>query len=199
MALDFALNMGAVNLAIFLVGGIVGVVGVGALRAAQVLLGPLNLLTAGISAFGLPVLAGRAGAGGRLARSAALGSLASGAVAGTWVVVLLLIPSSLGVRILGDSWSGAHSVLAGSGVVSVAVAFVLGASLGLKALRRADLMLRVTCLQAPLMLGLGALGAWQGGAVGAAWGFAAAQVFGLLVSWVIFVRADRMPRTWLGS
>ena len=197
MALDFALNMGAVNLAIFLVGGIVGVVGVGALRAAQVLLGPLNLLFAGLSAFVLPVLARQAGRGRRLLRLAVATSAGCGAVAGTWVLLLLLVPESVGVGILGDSWDGARSVMAGSGIVSVAVAFVLGPALGLKALRRADQMLRVTFVQAPVMLGLGALGAWQWGAAGAAYGFAAAQVFGLVVCWTIFVRADRADRDWL--
>jgi O-antigen/teichoic acid export membrane protein len=196
MALDFALNMGAVNLAVFLVGGIVGVVGVGALRAAQVLLGPLNLLFAGLSAFVLPVLSRRAGAGRRLLRLSLTTSLACGAIAGAWVLLLLLVPESVGRRILGDSWDGARSVMLGSGVVSVAVAFVLGAALGLKALRRADRMLRVTFVQAPVMLGLGALGAWQWGAAGAAYGFAVAQVFGLAVCWTIFLRADRAPREW---
>jgi Na+-driven multidrug efflux pump len=55
----------------------------------------------------------------------------------------------------------------------------------------------VTFLQAPFMLGLGAIGAWQWGVVGAAWGFAIAQVFGLVVCWVIFTRADAAPRDWL--
>jgi O-antigen/teichoic acid export membrane protein len=197
MGLDFALNMGAVNLAIFLVTGLVGLAGAGALRAAQVLLGPLNLLSAGISAFVLPILSRRAG-NGRILPFAALTSLASGAIAGTWVAILVLLPDSVGVEILGESWAGAHSVMIGSGIVSLAVAFVVGASLGLKALRRADQMLRVTFIQAPIMLGLGALGAWQWGAPGAAYGFAIAQVFGLVVCWSIFIKADRAPRSWLG-
>jgi O-antigen/teichoic acid export membrane protein len=195
MALDFALNMGAVNLAIFLVGGIAGLVGVGALRAAQVLLGPLNLLFAGLSAFVLPALAREAASGRRLVRSALRASGATGAVASTWVVILLVLPTAVGDQILGESWAGAHSVMLGSGLVSIAVSFVLGASLGLKALRRADQMLRVTFLQSPLMLGLGALGAWQWGAVGAAYGFAIAQIFGLLICWTIFLRADAAPAT----
>jgi O-antigen/teichoic acid export membrane protein len=195
MGLDFALNMGAVNLAIFLVTGLVGLIGAAALRGAQVLLGPLNLLFAGVSAFVLPVLSKQAGTG-RLFRLAALTSVVGGAIASTWVAVLLLIPESMGVRILGESWDSARSVMFGSGIVSAAVAFVMGPALGLKALRRADQMLRVTFMQSPLMLGLGAVGAWQWGASGAAYGFAIAQVFGLVVCWTIFIKADRAPRTW---
>jgi O-antigen/teichoic acid export membrane protein len=197
MGLDFALNMGAVNLAIYLIAGILGVAAVGALRAAQVLLGPLTLLFAGMSAFVLPVLSRQAGTGRSLVRMAMLasGTVALGATA--WVVTLILLPASIGVRILGDSWAGASSVMVGSGIVSIAVAFVIGASLGLKALRRADQMLRVTFLQAPIMLILGAYGAWQWGAPGAAYGFAFAQVFGLVICWTIFLRADAAPRHWL--
>jgi O-antigen/teichoic acid export membrane protein len=199
MGLDFVLNMGAINLALFFVGGIVGVVGVGALRAAQVLLGPLNLLFAGLSAFVLPMLARRAGTGGRLTRAAVAASLGCGAIAAGWVAVLLLLPAAAGRHVLGDSWAGARSVLAGSGAVQLAVACVIGASLGLKALRRADRMLRVTFFQAPVMLGLGALGAWYAGASGAAVGFAVAQGLGLVVCWVVFLRADAAPRSWVSA
>jgi O-antigen/teichoic acid export membrane protein len=194
MALDFALNMGAVNLAIYLVSAIVGLAGVGALRAAQVLLGPLSLLFSGLSAFVLPMMARRSGAGRRLLRTAFAASAVTAAVAGAWVAVLLVIPTPIGVMLLGDSWHGARSVMEGSGIVSVAVGLVIGASLGLKALGRADQMLRVTFLQAPVMLLLGALGAARFGAPGAAYGFAIAQVFGLVVCWMIFLRADRTAR-----
>jgi O-antigen/teichoic acid export membrane protein len=194
MALDFALNMGAFNLAITVVGVIVGLAGLGSLRAAQQVLGPLNLLFAGLSAFFLPVLARQAGAGRRLFHLSLAASAACGAVAGTWVLILVLIPDSVGEAILGDSWAGARSVMIGSGLIAVAVAFVLGPSLGLKALGRADQMLRVTFLQAPIMLAFGTFGAWQWGAVGAAYGFAIAQIFGLVVCWTIFLRSDTSPR-----
>jgi O-antigen/teichoic acid export membrane protein len=197
MALDFALNMGAINLAIYLVTGIVGLAAAGALRAAQVLLGPLNMLFGGLSSFALPMMSREAGAGHSLVRSAVLCSSAIGSIATVWVVTLVLLPDSLGRRLLGASWAGAHSVMVPSGVVSLGVAFVIGAALGLKALRRADRMLRVTFIQAPVMLTLGAAGAvlWQ--APGAAWGFAIAQVFGLVICWAVFLHADRQPRPWL--
>jgi Na+-driven multidrug efflux pump len=76
---------------------------------------------------------------------------------------------------------------------------VLGASNGLVALRRADEMLRIALVQAPLMLGLGSVGAWQWGVVGAAYGFAAAQAVGLLVCWAAFLRADPRPRPWVSE
>ncbi len=199
MALDFALNMGAINLAIYVISAIVGLAGTGALRAAQVLLGPLTLLYAGLSSFVLPALSRRAGSGRSLIRASLLTSVASGGLATVWVAILVVLPDSLGVRLLGASWAGAHRVMLGSGVVAIAVGCVIGASLGLKALRRADQMLKVTLMQAPFMLGLGVLGAFTGGAVGAAWGFAGAQVFGLVVCWMVFLQAHSAPREWIGQ
>jgi O-antigen/teichoic acid export membrane protein len=134
--------------------------------------------------------------GGRLIKQSMAASLAVGVMASTWVGILVVVPDSIGSHILGKSWQGAHSVMLPSGIVSIAVAFVIGASLGLKALQRADQMLRVTFLQAPIMLVLGALGGWRWGAPGAAWGFAIAQVFGLVVCWSIFLKADAEPRDW---
>lgn len=199
MALDFALNMGAINLSIYVVTAIVGLAGAGALRAAQVLLGPLNLLYAGLSSFVLPAMARLAGSGRRLVRVALLTSAASSAIAGAWVAILLLLPEAAGQQLLKASWDGARSVMLPSGLVSVSVGFVIGASLGLKALRRADKMLRVTFVQAPLMLVLGIVGAFMNGAVGAAWGFALSQVFGMVVCWAIFLRLDSAPRNWLSD
>lgn len=196
MGLDFAFNQGASTLATYAVAWIVGAVAVGAIRAAQTLLGPLNLLAAGVSAFALPVFSKAAMAGRSLLRESLATSGLVGASCGIWVLILLVIPNSVGVEILGDSWDTARQVMLPMGIVSVTVGFVMGASLGLKALRRADQMLRVTFIQAPLMLGLGAvMGALWGGP-GAAWGFAIAQLTGSTVCWAIFLRADRLPRPW---
>jgi hypothetical protein len=77
------------------------------------------------------------------------------------------------------------------GVVAISVGVAMGGSLGLKALSRPDLMLRVTLVQAPLIVGLGAYGAVTAGAAGAAVGFAISQVVGAALSWVVFVAAER--------
>ncbi|GAA3632092.1 hypothetical protein GCM10022223_57770 [Kineosporia mesophila] len=197
MGADFSLNQGATTLVSYVITGIVGTLAIGAIRAAQSLLGPLNLLFSGISSFGLPVLARTALTGRSLVKQALLLSAGIGGMASVWVLILLVVPTSIGRQFLGDSWGNARDVMLPMGLITVTVGFVLGASLGLKALRRADQMLRVTFIQAPLMLGLGAgLGAvWS--APGAAWGMAIAQVTGFVMCWWIFIRADRMPRDWV--
>ncbi len=149
MAADFSFNQGATTLVSYVVGGIVGKVAIGAIRAAQTLLGPLNLLFSGISSFGLPMLARTAMAGGSLIKGALLLSTAIGGMASTWVLILLVVPDSVGGELLGASWGNAREVMLPMGLITATVGFVLGASLGLKALRRADQMLRVTFVQAP--------------------------------------------------
>ena len=197
MGIDFALNMGAVNLATYVVAGIVGLVATGSLRAAQTLLGPLFLFRGGLDTFAVPTMSRMAGAGRRVTSVAAVTSGIAAVVAAVWVAILFFLPTSVGKEILGASWVGAHSVMFGSGMVTIAVSFALGASLGLKALRRADLLLKVTLIQAPLILVLGCAGAWLWGAPGAANGFGLAQTIGAVISWIYFAGADRADRDWI--
>jgi O-antigen/teichoic acid export membrane protein len=193
LGLGYAINMGAINLVTYVIGGIVGLAAVGALRAAQTVLGPLNLLFAGFNSFILPMLSRAAAAGERLRRTAILGSAALAVVSSAWIALLVLMPPSLGQAILGDSWEGAHRVMLPSGLLLLAVGLVLGASNSLVALSRSDLMLRVTTVQAPAMLLLGGLGAWRGGVVAAAYGVAIAQAIGVSFCWFLFLRADADP------
>jgi O-antigen/teichoic acid export membrane protein len=195
MGLDYVVNMGAFNLATYLVGAIVGLLGVGALRAAQVLLGPLQLVSSGAAAFVLPVFSARAGTGRSLLRPATAVSAGVTAVAGLWVGALLLVPAAWGRAVLGGSWAGARSVLLASGLTMIVIALTTGPSLALRALRRADLLLRVTLVQSPLLLLLGAGGAWIGGVTGAATGFALAQSVGAVAIWTLLLRADTSPRS----
>jgi O-antigen/teichoic acid export membrane protein len=199
MGIDFAFNMGAVNLAIYVITAVVGLVAAGALRAAQTLLGPLNLFRSGLDSFVLPMMARRAGEGRSLLRLVTVTSGAATALTGVWVGVLLLLPTSIGEEVLGDSWAGARLVMIGSGIVAISQAVVLGASLGIKALRRADLLLRVTLIQAPLILGFGGVGAWQWGIVGAANGLGIAQFVGTILSWYYFRGANGAERHWVRS
>jgi O-antigen/teichoic acid export membrane protein len=191
MGLSYGVNMGAVNLATYVVGAIAGLAGVGGLRAAQTLLGPLQLLFSGVSSFVLPMMSRRVAAGGHVRGPAMLTAGVAAAISLTWVTILMLIPTSAGVRLLGASWDGAREVLLATGVVSIAVSIAMGGSLGLKALSRSDFMLSVIMVQAPLIIGLGAIGAMMNGAAGAAVGFAIAQVVGAVLSWLMFLMADR--------
>jgi O-antigen/teichoic acid export membrane protein len=197
MGIEYATNMGAVNLATYVITAFIGLAGVGAIRAAQVLLGPLQLLASGIQSFVLPDMSTRAGRGQRLVRSALLTSAVLTAVAGTWVAILVLIPEAWGRELLKDSWDGAHSVMLPAGLTMVVIATSVGPALALRALRRPDMMLRVTLCQAPCILIFGVIGAILGGAVGAATGFALAQTIGTVAIWICVQIADVAPRDYI--
>jgi O-antigen/teichoic acid export membrane protein len=190
LGLDYIVNMGAVNLSIYLVGAIAGLIAVGAIRAAQILLGPLQLLFFGLSAFALPVLSPLAGAGDRLRRLTVLLSACITLVSLAWVGAVLLLPPSVGEALLGESWDGAWSVLLPTGVVMIAIGATTGPRVGLKALRRADLLLRVTVIHSPFILTFGVVGAMMGGARGAAIGYAVAELLGTVLIWAVFLAAD---------
>ncbi len=194
LGLGYVINMGCFQLAFYIVGGILGLTAVASLRAAQVLLGPLQLVFSAFNSYALPVQSRQVAAGRRLPRFSAGGSALLGAVAFGWVGVLLLVPDHLGRAVMGQNWDGADAVMLPSGVLLIVGALVLGASNGLIAMERSDAMLRVTIVQAPLFL-LAATGAAWYGVAGAAWGFAVAQSIGLVMTWVVFLRlARRTPR-----
>ncbi len=186
LALGYAVNMSAVHGSTMAVGAVLGLPAVAALRAAQVLLGPLNLIFAAFNAYALPLYARRWAVGDRLVSLSAGGSLGLAGLATAWVGVLVFLPDSVGEALLRDNWEGADQVMLASGLVVIAGALVLGASNALMAMDRVDLSLRVTLVQAPLFL-LGVTGAAWWGVEAAAYGFAVAQVIGLLLCWSMFL------------
>jgi O-antigen/teichoic acid export membrane protein len=169
---EYLLNAGVYQGGVLAVGALVGVGDVGSIRAAQVLLGPLGILTSACWTFLLPELSSRR----RSASSSAQIALGiSAAIAGlsvAYVVVLLLLPGSLGLHLLGDTWTGARSVLLPMAIGSVALGATTGPQLTVFARGRAKVLLFVQVVQAPILLVCMGLGIAAADAVGAAWGIA---------------------------
>lgn len=74
------------------------------------------------------------------------------------------------------------------------IAGSVGAALALKARSEARALLRVTLIQAPLLLVCGVFGGWLAGAKGAAVGFAAVQTLGCALTWAALLRSERRLR-----
>lgn len=184
LGLDFVISQGAFTFAMMAVAAIAGLGAAGALRASRVLLGPVQVLMLAITSFALPLLSAAAGDRRGLRRTAVLISAGSTAATLMWVVPLLLLPDRVGRGLLGDSWSGAQEVLPLLGVQTLLIAVVMGAILAIKALGEASLLVRLTVIQAPLLLGGAVVGAYYAGAVGAALGFVIAHVVGTVLGWV---------------
>lgn len=185
---EFAVTVGAGQLAVFFVAAFAGVSDAGSFRAGQVLLGPLNVVFMAASQFAVPE-------GVRLRRRdlpalrrgavALAGLLAGSAVAGG--AVWAAAPAGLGRALLAGAWDQGRAVvvplslaMAGSGVASVAY-------WGLRVLDAADRSLRVRVVVAPLIVGAGAAGAALAGARGAIGAMAAAQAVAAALAWRAFL------------
>jgi len=185
LVLEYAITMGAFNTALLLIGLLGGLAEVGAIRAAQVLLGPLQMLFLGVTAITVPEFSRRVDRPRRtLVRYAAFVSATLGGAGAATLVILLLLPERLGAEILGDTWRGARSALPYIGVMMICVGLQAGPYLMLRALAAGRRVLKVSALQAPLTLVLGIVGAVTSGAAGAAGGFAVAHVVGTGLWWL---------------
>jgi O-antigen/teichoic acid export membrane protein len=181
---EFGITTLLAQVVIFAIGAIAGIAEVGALRAGQLLLGPLNVIFLGVSLVGLPegVRALRVSTA-NLRRKCVIWSAGLAACAICVGIFGLLLPDRLGTALLGESWPAAQQVvlplsigLAGSGVI-------LGAAIGLRALAAARLSLRARLSVAPLILTGALAGAAFWGAQGAAVGFAIAYPMGSIIWW----------------
>ncbi len=162
----------------------VGLRGVGGLRAADLLLGPLNILflangLAGV-AEGVRLLA----RGERTFRIAYVGlSAVLAACVLAWAGVLLLLPSAAGVQILGRSWTTARPLLIPVVLNTAAAAAGMGATTGLRALAAARRSLRTRLSLAVVLLTATLASAAVGGVYAAAWTMAASSAVASAVWW----------------
>jgi O-antigen/teichoic acid export membrane protein len=172
-------------------GVIAGLAAVGALRAGQVLLGPLNVAFLAVPLVAVPESARlwRAERGTPLRHGAWLGT-GLAALALVWGAVVACIPDGLGHDLLGASWDPARSLLVPLVVVMVTMGVNLGFLCALRVLGAAKESLAVRLVSAPLVLVLAILGGAIDGANGAAWGWALAGVLALPLWWRAARRAS---------
>lgn len=189
---EYVLGQGLSQAGILLVGLPGTPADVGALRGAQVLLGPLNIIVTAASIFGIPEIARRRDMDPR--RREQFCWVASGAVlliTTVYTAVLLVLPDSIGVKLLGDTWAGAETVLLPLSVLALAVAVGVGPGIILYGLGRARETFGLNVLSAPVLLVLLTIGIWRDLAVGAAWAIALTEV--LLLPFLI-AKARRAMR-----
>jgi O-antigen/teichoic acid export membrane protein len=194
-AAEVLVGLGASQATIYVVGVTAGLAQAGSLRAAQILLGPMHVVLQAAHLIAVPE-------GVRIRRRRpdrfrlAIGGLSVG-LAGVilaWVVVLSLLPSSVGEALLGDSWASAQVVLIPLGLALVAQGISGGALVGLRVLADAKSSLRARIIDAAASFCLGVGGALMGGAIGAAWGIAIGEVVGALVFVAFFLQSESRHR-----
>lgn len=172
------------QLLLYAVGLVSGLATVGALRAAQILLGPLNVVVQGFSLVAVPgaVQVVRTSAR-RLTELCVVAGLVLAAAAIAWTLFLVLLPQSFGQTLLGDVWDPAHSVLLAWGLSFAAINLATGAVIGLRALAAARRTLRAAVATSVLGFAGAVAGAALGGLESTAWGFLITQVAGIGVWW----------------
>lgn len=190
---EFLAVLGSLQVALIVIAAVDGVDAVGAIRGATVVLGPLNILTFGAFAFSVPELVRRRALPFR--QHAQLAAAISGTLfvaVAVWSTMMLLLPESIGVELLGDTWHDARAVLAPVSASFAGIAAGLGPLCTLRAFGAARATFEIGLVIAVLLLGLGTLGVILDGAYGAAVGLAVAQWISVPIVWyrmVVVVRA----------
>jgi O-antigen/teichoic acid export membrane protein len=189
-AAEFATTFGAGQLVLYVVGAVAGLAAVGAIRAAQVLLGPLNVVFMGSGLFGVPEAARAAARSRRHVEGlGALLSLATGGAALAWTALVLVLPDTVGLRLLQEAWGPARAVVLPVGLWMASAGVSLGSATVLRGLADARTSLCARVIQACAALGGASLGALAGGAAGAAWGGACAGALSAAVWWALARRS----------
>jgi len=197
---EAALGLAAGQTVTFVLGAAVGLEAAGAYRAAQLLLGPVQVLFMGLALIAVPEAVRLIARGRPPNRVAASISATLLLLIGLWTAAVLSVPAELGERVLGENWAPALPIvpplaLAFGGLVTAA-----GAGIVLRARAQARRSLGARAVDAVSGLIGGTMGAVAGGALGAAWGIAAGAWIGAAAFWFMLIRApnpgqrgDRAP------
>ncbi len=188
---EFAAVSGAGQLTVYAMGAVAGLAVLGSFRAAiSILFGPIQVLIMGASAVAIPELV-RASqiSTTRLRWSSRLVALALAGAALAWGMVVLWIPSRVGVALLGPTWYQAHLLTTAVIVCWVTSGLMVGATAGLRALAAAKRSLGARVIGSLLTVAGGVGGVLVDGARGAAWGCALAGTLEAMLWWWQFTRA----------
>lgn len=179
----------------YAIGAIAGLPAVGALRAAQLLLGPFTVMFQGLGLVALPEAVRIVDRPDRtLLRAATLYSVGLMALVMTTGIILFLVPSEIGQVFLGENWLAARDTLLPYTLFFAALMAVAGPSVGLRALGEARASFRVGVVRSALGSSGAIVGAATGGAPMAALGMALGHAVGAVETWREFGRAVRRRR-----
>jgi hypothetical protein len=197
-AAEFGAQIGETQIALYAIGAIGGLAAVGGLRAAQVMLGPLNVLFTGVTLFAVPEGVVRAASSRPALVRLCLwvsGALAMAALA--WTMLVLVIPEAVGRSLLAETWGSARSLALAVGLTAVGAGAAAGPVFGLRGLAAAQVSLRSRLAQAVLTVSAATIGVLTYGAAGAAWGLAIASLAGVAIWWQglwVAIASPRAPR-----
>ncbi|MFD7817128.1 hypothetical protein ACFV6E_30020 [Streptomyces sp. NPDC059785] len=176
---------GASQLRAYGLGVIVGVGAVGAVRGAELLLGPFLAVLMGLSLVTVPEAARvLRRAPHLLGRFCLLLGGGQALAALLWGTALLLMPGRLGELALGDVWPAASQLIVPITLGVAGAGLGTGAAAGLRALAAAQRSLRCQLFASACYAGGGLGGAALAGTSGSAWGVAAATLSSSALWWL---------------
>jgi O-antigen/teichoic acid export membrane protein len=178
-------NSGSTQLRMYGLGAIAGLASVGAVRGAELLMGPFMAVLMGLAFVAVPEAARVLRRNHRRLAKFCL-VLGGGQAAGVllWgVTLLLLVDDRIGTFVLGDTWHIAAPLIIPATLSVANAGFINGAAAGLRALGDARRSLRSMLIMSSAYVVLGLTGAVLGGAEGSAWGAATATGLGAIVWW----------------
>jgi O-antigen/teichoic acid export membrane protein len=177
-------HSGGHHVAVLTIGAVAGLAAVGGIRGAEMLLGPLYVVTVGIRVMAVPEAVVLLRRSARRMRQALI-VLATGfsAVAIMVGLAALSIPEHWGESLLGSTWPAARPALLPIAAFMGASGASMSAGIGLRALGDARRILKVRLQTTPLVIAAGTIGGATGGSRGAAWGLALGMAVDVVRSW----------------
>ncbi len=176
--------------AIWVVGGIAGAGAVGGLRSVQSVFGPMNLLALAGESVTLPLAAATQATSG--ARGVLRIALRYSAVLALAIGAYLVGIAAAGTRVLslvfGDAFSGFAHLIVPIGLATLFGGLVAGGTLGLRATARGRRLVAAALPAAGVKVLLVLALTSASGAVGGAWGFAAAAAVHGAILWFLLLR-----------
>lgn len=193
---DFLVTSGSTQLVVFLLPLVSSLSVLGALKAAQVAIGPLQIAMTAAIVVAIPSVnrLSRAGRGDlALRRGVAVAGL--GFAAGcTYAVVVTLVPASWGEQVLGDSWREGDGVVGLIALQYAIIAVLQGATVVLRGTLQTRLALVVRLYVTPGNVLIPLLGAYLGGVRGLGIALAGSAALGAVMWWTATVRSPAVRR-----
>lgn len=176
---------GAAQLRAYGLGAIAGLSAVGAVRGAELLLGPFFIVLTGVGLVAVPEAARLLRRSPEsLTRFCLLLGGAQAAAALVWGLTLLAaLPDSAGREVLGEIWALSAGLILPATLSVASASFSTGAAVGLRALGVARRSVRAQLLVSTCYVLFGVAGGALDGARGSAWGVAVATFLGTFVWW----------------
>ncbi len=184
LAADFFVFSGTIYAGLYAVPLVASLAVLAALRAAQLLFAPFEVMMNGARLITLPAVANAIPLGrARYRRRAGMITLVFAGVAAAWGLLVVALPNSIGEAVLGQNWSVAEPLLPAYAIGYVAAAASASAMDGVRSAGGARRIVVARLLTGLLQGGGILLGVAIGGGQGGATGFALGMWLGFFV-WV---------------